>query len=143
MPSHEVLAKIQCAYGLSDSSFTPFVKKTATQITLKKRYIFAFLLGFFVLVSGFLELFFHQTYYTYKAELKSTSDVVSFYVTDQYQGESYNDVFARVSNEYVLIGERNIPRIENNWLKAIGLLLMLFSIFGVIRDKLFNSLKPQ
>jgi transcriptional regulator with XRE-family HTH domain len=134
VPSQDVLAKIQFAYGLSDSSFTPFFTNTAKQFAVKKSYIFTFLIGFFIVTSGFLELFFHQTYYTYKAENLNKSNVVSFHVTDQYQGESYNDVFAKIPYQYSLIGARNIPRAENNWLKAIGCLIVLLSVCALVRD---------
>jgi hypothetical protein len=64
----------------------------------------------------------------------NTTDVVTFYVTDQYQRESYHDVFANIPFQYSLIGSRNIPRTENNWLKAIGCLILLLSGFAVVRD---------
>ncbi|WP_339723082.1 helix-turn-helix transcriptional regulator [uncultured Paraglaciecola sp.] len=134
VPSLDVLEKIQLAYGLPDSSFKSFFNETAPKPSLKKSYFFTFIVGFFILSSGFLELFFHQTYYTYKAENLNTSNVVSFHVTDQYLGESYHEVFAKIPYQYSLIGARNIPRAENNWLKAIGLLLASFAICAVVRD---------
>jgi transcriptional regulator with XRE-family HTH domain len=134
LPSQDVLAKIKLAYGLSDSCFTPFFKKTARQFVIKKSYVFIFFVGFFTVSSGFLELFFHQTYYTYKADSVNITDVATFHVTDQYHGESYNEVFAKTPYQYSLIGARNIPRTENNWLKAIGILIMLLSICTVTRD---------
>lgn len=134
VPSQDVLEKIQLAYDLTDSSFTVFFKKTTTPLTVRKSVIFTLFVGLFILSSGFFELFFHQTYYTYKAQNVSTSDVATFHVTDQYQGESYSDVFAKIHYQYSLIGTRNIPRTENNWLKAIGMLIVLLSICAVVRD---------
>ncbi|MBU3002378.1 helix-turn-helix domain-containing protein [Paraglaciecola arctica] len=134
IPSQDVLAKIQLAYNLSDSSFAPFIKKTEPQLVFKKRYIFTFLVGFFLLSSGFLELFFRQTYYTYQAVSLHKSDVVTFHVTDQYLGESYSEVFAQIPYQYSLIGARNIPRSENNWLKALGSFILMFSVCALARD---------
>ena len=134
IPSQEVLLKIQSAYNLSDTRFTPFLHVKENKFSLKKRYICLFGLGFFMLICGYLELFFNQTYYTYKAQNIETTKVANYHVTDKYQGEKYSEIFAKQNYQYVLIGERNVARNENSWLKAIGYLLLLLTLCLFIRD---------
>lgn len=86
----------------------------------------------FLLIISYLALLFPDTYYTYQLN-NSRSTVIHYHVTDQYYGERYSVNDHDNNQYYQLIGQRQITRKENQWLTAIGLILLFISLAQLVR----------
>jgi len=141
-PSQEVLVKLCKAYKISSKDLL------STQTKIPKYTVILLLMtamSLSLVLSGYLALFYPETYYTYQAvQVKSTqkqSPLLKIQLTDQYLGDRYVTNINKHEFEYELIAQRKISRIENRWLIAIGAIASLF-IFGMIYYNWHHNNKP-
>lgn len=121
-PSEEVISKLCSAYDIKPKELLSSVKTTSSLHYLA--YLSA-IIGLLLLLSGALALVFPDTYYTYKGQSLGDSSVkalhvIDFHVTDVYQGDSYIQSTSRRQIQYNLVTQREISRVENRWLIALG-----------------------
>ncbi|MGJ8679370.1 MAG: hypothetical protein ACSHXM_03500, partial [Paraglaciecola sp.] len=123
------------AYDLPKNTFSAIVPSKKLIRPLKIICVLGLIIGLTLFFCGYFELFYQQNYYTYQTTnlTPDKGPSLSFHLTDKYHGENYESVFAKHVYSYKLIGVRNIPRPENNWLKAIGCLVLLVTIGVIIR----------
>jgi transcriptional regulator with XRE-family HTH domain len=130
-PSPEVIDKLCSAYNITSKDLL----STQEKVTITKQNIVLVVLltiSMSLVLSGYLALFFPQTYYTYKAvpvENRQNNLLLNIQLTDQYLGERYLTNIADNDYEYVLIAQQKISRIENRWLIAIGALITSLILF--------------
>lgn len=131
IPSDEVIAQISEAYQISKAQLS------ANHHTARRMPILAAALVLIALLSfltAHFQLAFQQTYYTYEFNLSSPrfSDIEKGYqVTQTYFGEKF--ISQDDAIEYVLIGERNISRQENNWLYALSVVSLVLGFVMMLR----------
>jgi len=139
-PSPEVIDKLCSAYNINSEDLL------ATQTTKSKTkqnivLVVLFSISISIFLSGYLALFFPQTYYTYKAvtvENSENSLLLKIQLTDQYLGERYLTNIAGHDYEYQLIAQKEVSRIENRWLIALGALTTLL-LLGFVFYNLLNK----
>jgi transcriptional regulator with XRE-family HTH domain len=141
-PSPDVIDKLCIAYNITSKELlSTQPSKTRQNIV----WVVLLTMAVSLIISGYLALFYPQTYYTYKAVPAETSQqapLLKIHLTDQYLGERYLTNIAKNEYEYELIAQREISRIENRWLIGIGGLLMLL-IFGLFLYHLLSKNKPE
>jgi len=129
VPSSEVVDKLCFAYQIKSSELLPEPNKNQ-----KIHYIVSVLvtISIVLVVSGYLSLFFPQTYYTYKAtpvQIVQSEDVMlNFHLTDEYQGEMFLQNISGVEYKFELLAQRKVSRKENRWLIALGILFFVVSV---------------
>ncbi|KGJ93497.1 helix-turn-helix domain-containing protein [Thalassotalea sp. ND16A] len=133
-PSEEVINKICSAYKIKSEDLLSRSKKNRN---VHYAVIISAIIGLLFLLSGYLSLFFPQTYYTYKAKnienQKFQGQVnINYHVTDHYQGEKYIQSFENRNYEYSLVAQRDISRAENRWFIAFGCLFIFLPISASI-----------
>ena len=141
-PSPDVIEKLCIAYNISSEELL------ATQSNKEKNkevqnivLVVLFSMSISIFLSGYLALFFPQTYYTYKAvNVENTENnlVLNIQLTDQYLGDRYLTKIAGNNYEYALIAQKEVSRIENRWLIAIGALTTLL-LLGFVFNNLLNK----
>ena len=131
VPSEDVIEKLANTYHIDLASNASTIEK---QSLIEKFNMWLTLLAVFLIASGYLQLFFSDTYYTYQLTSTSSNQFVHFHVTDRYHGEKYIPENARPNRYYQLIGEREISRPENNLLKLCGLLLLIMVAYCHIQQ---------
>ena len=139
LPSLDVIDKLCSAYNIrSKDLLSSKPKRTKQNIGL----IIILTFSVSLILSGYLALFFPQTYYTYKVVPIQTSQkqnlVLKIQLTDQYLGERYFTNITEYEYEYELIAQREVSRIENRWLIAIGAVIFLLT-FVLIFYKLISE----
>ena len=123
-PSEEVINKICAAYKITPDVLVPKAERDNKNLYC----ILVGIIGLTLMLAGYLALLYPQTYYTYKAKpIINQSELrqINYHVTDQYKGENYIQSGEHTDYEYSLVAERDISRVENRWLLAIGFLLVL------------------
>jgi len=141
-PSPDVIEKLCCAYNITSNELL------SNQPTITKQNIVLVMLltlSISLILSGYLALFYPQTYYTYKAvpvENSQNNLLLKIQLTDQYLGERYLTTIAENDYEYELIAQQKISRLENRWLIAIGA-LFTFLILGFFFYKWIRTNKAE
>jgi transcriptional regulator with XRE-family HTH domain len=132
VPSDDVISKLCNAYNVKQEVLTQSKSKPKENVNLTKRASILLTISFFLILAGQFSLFFSQTYYNYKAQPvdmnKKTSFVLNFHLTDQYLGEKYIETIEGNKYTFELVAQRDVPRKENGWLTAIGMLIMLSTV---------------
>ena len=150
IPSDEVIEKLKQVYDLSDEELGKRELNVHNVPTLifTKYLVVSFVLGALIIFIGFNSLLFDQTYYTYQTtELNSLTEeqfILSYELTDVYKGEMYQQKFAGKMYSYQLLGVREVPRKENNWIVLFGSLLCFASIISAVGyRKVLNHKKSK
>jgi transcriptional regulator with XRE-family HTH domain len=130
VPSDDVISKLCAAYNVKQAELTE--TKQTENVDLTMRVSILLTISFFLILSGQFSLFFSQTYYNYKTlpiEInENTSYLVNFHLTDQYLGENYIERIEGNKYKFELVAKRDVPRRENGWLTALGILIMLSTL---------------
>lgn len=130
IPSEEVINKICSAYKVKPGDLLPAPnKKSRSNYYL----IMCGFIGIVLLLVGYLALVYPQTYYTYKAmqiapPVSQAQANINYYVIDEYKGENYIKSFDESKYEYSLVAQRDVSRVENRWIIAVGLFLILITL---------------
>ena len=130
VPSDEVISKICNAYHVKQAELTASKQTKSVDVTIKVSVLLTF--SFCLILAGQFSLFFSQTYYNYKTQPLNINEkstfVLSFHLTDQYLGENYIKTIAGTKYKFELVAQRDVPRKENGWLTALGILIMLSTL---------------
>lgn len=130
VPSEDVISKLCNAYDVKQAVLTEAKPRGNANLTLRVSFLLT--LAFFFILAGQFSLFFSQTFYNYKTQLVDVNQkapfVLNFHLTDEYLGENYLENIEGNEYKFELVAKRDIPRKENGWLTAIGLLIMLSTV---------------
>jgi len=141
VPSDDVISKFCEAYNVKQEELTG--SKPKENVELTKRVSILLSVSFFLILAGQFSLFFSQTYYNYKAQPidlnTKTSFILNFHLTDQYLGESYVATIEDAAYKFDLVAQRDVPRKENGWLTAIGILIMLSTLSHLLLKRLRSN----
>lgn len=129
VPSLEVVDKLCIAYQIKNSELLSLPNK---QLKIYSFVSILLITSIVLLTSGYLSLFFPQTYYTYKAtpvqSVQSREVMLNFHLTDEYQGEMFLQNISGLEYKFELIAQREISRKENRWLIALGIVFFIISL---------------
>ena len=130
-PSDDVLAKICAAYKVKKEALLKSAKSLHEQQQKRTLIVISFLSLFAMtlILSGTLNLFFPQLFYTYKTTPITAVQIPhNYHLTQEYLGDKYVKKIAGIDYKFELIAQRNVPRYENRWQIALGIfnLIALF-----------------